>query len=198
MKRGHELMADHAKELAKQKLRELAETVQTDAAAPGDGKVKHVDAGEKIGGARKDYARRSLTIEDLDSMNDMERKTYVLKKNVWASLNYQQMREDGVTPQAAIAIKYLKDAINVEPDRRHSMIADDPRASTSALSARCVTRWLRSRHWMTSRTLAFGSSRPGAATATTSMVGRPFRWRLAVMQATSCTTPSVPTAGAKT
>lgn len=126
LKRGHELMADHAKELAKQKLRELAETVQTDAAAPGDGKVKHVDAGEKIGGARKDYARRSLTIEDLDSMNDMERKTYVLKKNVWASLNYQQMREDGVTPQAAIAIKYLKDAINVEPDRRHSMIADDP------------------------------------------------------------------------
>ncbi|WP_240533946.1 hypothetical protein [Aeromonas veronii] len=47
MKRGHELMADHAKELAKQKLRELAETVQTDAAAPGDGKVKHVDAGER-------------------------------------------------------------------------------------------------------------------------------------------------------
>ncbi len=126
LKRGHELMADHAKELAKQKLRELAESVQTDAAVLSVGKVKHVDAGEKIGGARKDYARRSLTIEDLDSMNDMERKTYVLKKNVWASLNYQQMREDGVTPQAAIAIKYLKDAINVEPDRRHSMIADDP------------------------------------------------------------------------
>jgi len=130
LKRSHELMVDHAKELVKQKMRELAETVQSDAAAPGDGKVKHkvkhVDAGEKIGGARKDYARRSLTIEDLDSMNDMERKTYVLKKNVWPSLNYQQMREDGVSAKAAIAIKYLRDAINVEPDRQHSMIAHDP------------------------------------------------------------------------
>jgi len=124
--RGHTLMADHAKELAKQKLRGLAETVQTEAEVPGEGKVKHVDSGEKIGGARKDYARRSLTVEDLDAMNAMERETYVLKKNVWPAPKYQQMRDDGVTAQAAIAIKYLKDAINVSPDRRHKMTADDP------------------------------------------------------------------------
>ena len=128
LKRGHALMADHAKELAKQKLRELAATVQTDTAVPGESKVKHVDTGEKIGGARKDFARRSMTVDDLDVMNDMERKAYVLKKNVWPSLDYQQMREDGVSPRVAIAIKYLKDAINVAPDYRRDSEGEGPEA----------------------------------------------------------------------
>lgn len=127
LKRGHDLMAEHVKALAQQKLREIANSVhQPDAVEPSNDKAKHVDVGEKIGGARKDYARRALTVDDLESMNEMERKTYVVKKNVWPPLNYQQMREQGVTPEAAIAIKYLKDLIDVEPDRRHKRIADDP------------------------------------------------------------------------
>lgn len=119
LKRGHGLMASNATELAKQKLQELSEAVQSDAIAEvSDSKFKHVDTGEKIGGARKDYARRSMTVDDLESMNDMERKTHVMKKNVWASLDYEQMREDGIPPQVAIAIKYLKDKLNTAPDRR--------------------------------------------------------------------------------
>jgi len=87
-------------------------------------KLKHIDVGEKIGGARKDYARRSMMIEDLETMNEMERKTYVLKKNVWPALNYSYMRENGVTAQAAIAIKYLKDSINVTPNYQHHLTTE--------------------------------------------------------------------------
>lgn len=127
LNRGHDLMAEHVKLLAQQKLREVANSVhQPDAVEQSNEKAKHVDVGEKIGGARKDYSRRALTVDDLESMNEMERKNYVLKKNVWPPLNYQQMRERGVTPQAAIAIKYLKDSMSVEPDRRHRLISDDP------------------------------------------------------------------------
>lgn len=119
LKRGHGLMAAQATEVAKQKLRELTETVQSDVTPDsGDTKFKHVDTGEKIGGARKDFSRRAMTVEDLESMNDMERKTHVMKKNVWASFDYEQMRDDGVTPQAAVALKYLKDKLNTAPDHR--------------------------------------------------------------------------------
>jgi len=129
LKRGHELMAETVKTIAGQQLRELASKVQAEAAEPAEfkeSKVKHVDTGEKIGGARKDYARRSMVVEDLDDMNDLERKALVVKKNVWPPLDYPQMREDGVTPQAAIAIKCLKDSLAVEPDREHDMINHDP------------------------------------------------------------------------
>jgi hypothetical protein len=118
--------AERAKEVAKEELRRVAQSVQ---AAEGDAspeKVRHEDAGEKIGGARKDFHRRAMTADDLEAMNDFERQSLVVKKNVWPSLDYAAMRENGVSAQAAIAIKYLKDAINVEPDRRHSQIVDDP------------------------------------------------------------------------
>lgn len=117
LKRGHGLMAEQATVVAKQKLRELTETLQNDVTPDsGDTKFKHVDTGEKIGGARKDFSRRAMTVDDLESMNDMERKTHVMKKNVWASFDYEQMRDDGVTPQAAVALKYLKDKLNTAPD----------------------------------------------------------------------------------
>lgn len=90
-------------------------------------KVRHEDAGEKIGGARKDYAKRAMVYEDLEQMNDAERDIYVVKKNIWGPLNYQQMREDGVSPEAALAIKIVKDKLLTAPDRRErtSLRPDD-------------------------------------------------------------------------
>lgn len=111
---------------AKAALASVTRTVALDDPA-GTGQAKHVDAGVKIGGARKDFARRYMTVEDLGSMNDMERGSLVVKKNVWPPLNYAEMKEAGVTPQAAMAIKTLKDLLNTEPtdDRRRDDQSDD-------------------------------------------------------------------------
>jgi hypothetical protein len=118
IKHGNTLAMTQATEEAKRKLLELAATVQSEPASmTSDATFKHVDAGEKIGGARKDFARRSIQIEDLESMNEMERVALVTKKNVWPALDYEQMRDSGVTPQAAVALKYLKDKLNTEPYR---------------------------------------------------------------------------------
>lgn len=112
-----------AKEHAQEALHRVIERIQ---AVPEieKTKVKHVDTGEKIGGARKDYARRAMSIEDLDTMNDMEKKALVVKKNVWPPLDYEVMRENGVTARAAIAIKVLKDGLNTAPSRRRNYQGD--------------------------------------------------------------------------
>lgn len=112
IQRGHELMADHAKIVANQKLIEMTHALQV---AESGESAKHVDVGEKIGGARKDYAKRAMTEDDLLSMNNLERQTYVLKKNIWMPLDYAKMRDDGIDPRAAIAIKYFKNSIKIAP-----------------------------------------------------------------------------------
>ncbi|MGH8156638.1 MAG: LPD1 domain-containing protein [Rhodanobacter sp.] len=108
----------HAQALtaAQTQLRTMAGRVQREDAA--EERASHVDAGEKIGGARKDFARQALRHEDLDAMNDQERTALVVKKNVWPPLDYAAMRDAGVTSHAAMAIKVLKDALNTQPDRR--------------------------------------------------------------------------------
>jgi hypothetical protein len=75
------------------------------------------DVGEKIGGARKDFSANRLTVADLDTMNDLERRELVIKKNIWPGLDYSAMRENGVTADAAYVIKWIKDKINVNPPR---------------------------------------------------------------------------------
>ena len=117
--------AVRAREVAQDALKRVAERVQDAPEPVVSDKVVHEDAGEKIGGARKDYHRRAMTTDDLEGMNEFERKSLVVKKNAWPPLDYEAMREAGVTPQAAVAIKYLKDAINTMPTRNHSM-SDNP------------------------------------------------------------------------
>lgn len=85
--------------------------------AAGDGKTHHVDVGEHIGGARKDFARRAMVLEDLATFTDAERSALVTKKNVWPPLDYKAMRERGVNAHAAWAIKQLKDTLATSPDR---------------------------------------------------------------------------------
>lgn len=76
-------------------------------------KIRHEDVGEKIGGARKDFYANRLKVSDLDAMNDIEKTQLVTKDNIWPKLNYPAMREAGVAPDAAYAIKWLKDKIAV-------------------------------------------------------------------------------------
>lgn len=124
LERSHKLIAERATGDARDRLRHVAESVQVVSDGVDQPKTKHVDAGEKIGGARKDYAKRSLVREDLDSMNDMERAALVTKKNVWPPLNYAAMRDDGVSAQAAVCMKLLKDKLETAPVRsgRHEYL----------------------------------------------------------------------------
>lgn len=117
------LLAEQSIQRARQSLQEAAEqvreadpTVDTDAIE----RVRIEDVGEKIGGARKDYAKRAMTIDDLEIMTSGERETLVNKANVWAPLDYEWMRDHGVTAHAAMAIKVLKDTLSTGPDRGRS------------------------------------------------------------------------------
>lgn len=76
---------------------------------------KHVDVGEKIGGARKDFYQRFMTPSDLLEMNDLEIKTHVHKQNIWPPLDYVAMKEQGVSAEVAMAVKLIKDSINTSP-----------------------------------------------------------------------------------
>lgn len=114
------LLAEQSIQRARQSLQEAVEQVrEADPAVETDavenGRIE--DVGEKIGGARKDYAKRAMTADDLEIMTDGEREAMVTKANVWAPLDYETMRENGVTAQAAMAIKVLKDTLPTGPDR---------------------------------------------------------------------------------
>jgi hypothetical protein len=79
------------------------------------------DVGEKIGGARKDFYAKRLTVSDLVTMNDMEKASLVSKHNIWPKLDYEAMRQAGIQADAAYAIKWLKDKIEVVcPNVQHA------------------------------------------------------------------------------
>lgn len=82
---------------------------------------KHVDVGEKIGGARKDFAKRAMDMADLGAMNDLEVKLHVKKQNVWPPLNYAALKEDGADVKVAMALKMFKDSINTAPQHYQSL-----------------------------------------------------------------------------
>jgi len=74
------------------------------------------DAGEKIGGARKDQWRESgLALSDLDDMSAGEQYENVTKDNVWPRPNYAKLIEAGVKPQAAYLIKLIYDGMAARP-----------------------------------------------------------------------------------
>lgn len=79
-------------------------------------KLHHIDVGSKIGGARKDFGRRAMTIDDLAGMNGLEKGALVNKKNIWPPLDYEKMRDESVTAQVATALKYLRHKLNSGPD----------------------------------------------------------------------------------
>jgi hypothetical protein len=121
--------AQQAKARAQEELRRVAQRVQSAVLEAAQSKVRHEDAGEKIGGARKDFHRRAMSLGDLEGLTDFERKSLVIKKNAWPPLDYSAMREAGIDPRAAVAIKMLKDSLAMEPDRsRRNHLGEDAEA----------------------------------------------------------------------
>lgn len=81
------------------------------------GTRRREDAGEKIGGARKDYARRWLVVDELDTMTIRERAEVVTKDNVWPAPDYAAMEAEGVAPEVAYCIRELRNALPTNPYR---------------------------------------------------------------------------------
>ena len=75
------------------------------------------DAGQKIGGARKDMWRdRAMTVEDLDGMNAEERVALVSKDLVWPAPDYAALAGKGVDVKVLASIKTIRDAVPVRPN----------------------------------------------------------------------------------
>lgn len=73
------------------------------------------DTGEKIGGARKDFYRRSLCEDDLLTFNEAEKEELVNKANIWPPLDYRKMKDEGYEHSAVAAIKIIKDFLPTKP-----------------------------------------------------------------------------------
>lgn len=66
------------------------------------------DAGEKIGGARKDFYAKALSRSDLDGMNDREKLELVTRDNIWPRKSMAQFREDDVDARVALFVTGLR------------------------------------------------------------------------------------------
>jgi hypothetical protein len=76
------------------------------------------DAGEKIGGARKDrWAERGLALSDLDGMTGGEEAKYVTKDAVWPKPDYAALVENGMEPEAAALLKIIRDRLAAKPSK---------------------------------------------------------------------------------
>jgi hypothetical protein len=74
------------------------------------------DAGEKIGGARKDqWAQRGMSVADLEGMTHGEAHQLVTKDAVWPKPDYAAMVESGVPADVAAGIKLLRDSLTATP-----------------------------------------------------------------------------------
>lgn len=95
-------------------VRAAAESVRVAAVEPTS---RREDAGQKIGGARKDYAMRSLLLSEIASLTQREMTEVVTKNNVWPALDLAAMQESGVAPEVAYLIKEWRHALPVNPLR---------------------------------------------------------------------------------
>lgn len=101
---------------------------------------KIVDMGKKIGGARKDFAKKSLSLNDLADMNDVEREKYVTRDNIWA-FDAEEAVKNGMLPGTALWIKdfrrlFTKPVINpidmpriIDGEVRNQKLIDKLRAN---------------------------------------------------------------------
>jgi hypothetical protein len=79
------------------------------------GKRRIGDAGEKIGGARKDWARERMLVSDIDGMTDEERVKHIQKDNIWPKPDFQALVDSGMSVEAAAMVKIIRDRIAKTP-----------------------------------------------------------------------------------
>nr|WP_280971304.1 LPD1 domain-containing protein [Cupriavidus gilardii]WDE72566.1 hypothetical protein [Cupriavidus gilardii] len=75
---------------------------------PDAARARIEDAGEKIGGARKDFYNSALRVEDLADMNEREKLELVTKDNVWPSRSLADYRERGVDARVALFVQSMR------------------------------------------------------------------------------------------
>jgi hypothetical protein len=73
------------------------------------------DAGEKIGGARKDWRDRFMAVSDLDDMTGAEAVNLVKKDNIWPQPDWEAVVADGMPAEAAAYVKIMRDRIAKTP-----------------------------------------------------------------------------------
>jgi hypothetical protein len=76
---------------------------------------KITDAGEKIGGARKDWRNRALGLDDLEAMTNDEAVALVRKDNVWPQPDWPAVVAAGMDPAAAALVKIMRDRMAQTP-----------------------------------------------------------------------------------
>lgn len=78
-------------------------------------KRKIDDAGEKIGGARKDWAKERMNASDVADMTDEERVAHIQKDNIWPKPDFAALVEAGMSREAAAQIKIIRERIAKAP-----------------------------------------------------------------------------------
>lgn len=73
--------------------------------------AKLEDFGQKIGGARKDYIARGITVSTYDDMNSVERDQLATKDYIWPKPDYAKMISDGVDPIVAFRVKMVRERL---------------------------------------------------------------------------------------
>lgn len=82
---------------------------------PSEKTRRHEDAGQKLGGARKDYYR-VITTEKAEQLTTEELATYVKKNSVWPTLDVEALREDGYD---GAVVRFMQEARRlVDPEPR--------------------------------------------------------------------------------
>jgi len=66
------------------------------------------DAGEKIGGARKDFYAKALSRSDLEGMNEREKLELVTRDNIWPRKSLDQFRHEGIDCRVALFVNALR------------------------------------------------------------------------------------------
>lgn len=77
------------------------------------GKVE--DAGEKIGGARKDWRDRMMTVADVDDMTAAEAVTLITKERAFPVPDWAARRDAGADPVVLAQLKVMRDALAAKP-----------------------------------------------------------------------------------
>lgn len=85
------------------------------------------DAGEKIGGARKDWRVKALSIADLEAMTNEEAVELVGRDAVWPEPDWKAIVEAGVSRERAAFFRVFRQKIAKAPVYRRGMTTEEGR-----------------------------------------------------------------------
>lgn len=79
-----------------------------------DPKILITDAGEKIGGAKKDIYKYKYKI-DISEYNSLEKYNLLIKSNIWPKIDFQELRNNDYDIKVVLAFKEIKNSIPSRP-----------------------------------------------------------------------------------